>query len=456
MTGRTTLVWVAIAAVLLGYVYFFERPKLGEAERAEAETNRVWSLGFDAVHALQVPLERGGNARVVRDDASRTGWMLEEPLIYPADRSVIDGLIASLQTIDFQGAFDASELDPASFGLGSEREVIRVWEGEGTRELYLGGRTPAGTEVYASLSEDPSRVMMLEDWKASGIKPRLERLRDRQFFFLDPNDVVELEVWIGDERVIAATHDPDSDWQITYPEALPADQERLTRLAQDFYLARASQFVDEPTALASYGLDHPVAKLIFSTANESTTLVLGSGVGHTFVRVGEQKLLFETQERLLKNLPTDAFAFRFKDVIKLDPDRITRLRLEYPREKLRFSFELDEGQWVPEEDDMPIDALRIEDLRYIVEDLDASALETEKDLDALGLAEPSAKLIAYDKDDQELAWLALGDERDGSIAARSSQSDQLWRVPSVVSDDMPLNAADFRREFAVTDEPVDE
>ena len=454
MNLRATLALGLIAAGLGLYVYLVEVRGERERQAQETEARRLLALNADEITALEVPLKGGGQAKLVRKPADDSSdWVLEAPLRFPADASFVASLLSTLAGLESERVIEDPPEDLAVFGLGEARRPVRVWTGEGQPTvLYLGGDTPVNAQLYLALEGRDGEIYTVARGRASALEPRLRDLRDRRLVAFAVDDVERLRVQEHGSLVAEVERKPEAEgggWRVVAPREDLADADRIERALQDLTLARATDFVDEPGELGEYGLDAPELELSIETASGTEQVLIGRVQDKGFVRVGQSETLYETSDRVLMNVPRSLFAFRYKRVLKLDSDSVQRIELSFPREPAAYAFVREEGAWRADDPETQVKSLSVEDVRYALEDLQATGIvEPARELAALGLDPPRVRVRALDGAGVEFGWLELGDPGPQTdLAARSSVNDRVWRVDSDLGVDVPLSLEAFERNF---------
>ncbi len=456
MSFRATIVLGVIAAGLGLYVYLVELQGERSRQQAETEAKRLLSFESEQITALEVPLEGGGSAKLVAaGEGDSRAWSLETPVVFPADARFVSNLLSTLTRLEAETVIEDAPEDLAPFGLGEGRRSVRVWTGEDEPTvLHLGGEAPVGQQLYLARAEESERIYTVMQGQAAALEPRLRDLRDKRLVRFDVDDVKSLQVReYGSlvatvERTEPQAEAEDGGWRVIEPSEDRGDAERIQRALQDLTLARATDFIDQPGALAEYGLDAPELELGIETASGTQQLQISRVQDKGFVRVDAGEVIYRTSDRVLMNVPRSLFAYRYKQVLKLDADSVRRIELDFPREQASYAFVRENESWVSEDAEAPVKSLSVEDVLYAIEDLTATGIEeSAPDLAALGLDPPRVRVRALSASGTELGGLELGDPREEDLAARSSANDRLWRVSNNVGIDVPLSVEAFERNF---------
>lgn len=445
MRAASTLLLLALALGLALYVWLVEIRGDAERERSAAAEKRVLALEPDEVVELELPLSAGQRARLVRGEK---GWELASPITFRADERAVERALDALAGLDSELTLDAPPEGLEAFGLSDgERRAVAARTGERSVRLYLGENAPVGSLRYFALEGD-DRIHAAERSALDPLAPSLFSLRDKRLTLLRTEDVAELQVRVRGSLVVTAVRAEDA-WRLVAPEEAPADAERIERVLDDLVLGRASEFIDEPSGLGTYGLDFPEMELSLARADGAATgFALGQAGGTVYVRVDDARVLYAVPERLLSAVPRHFFDYRYKRVLELDPSAISRIELSFPRDDVTLAFAREQNDWVPEDASLKLEPFAIEDLLYALRSLDASALEPKGATPGpFGLSPPSLRVTAYDDQGTVLGWLELGDIHDSDLAARSSQTDRIWQIPATLADDLPLGRQAFQNHF---------
>lgn len=466
---RGTAILVAAALALGAYVWWFEIRGAEQREAAERAEKRFLGIEQEEVSALDVPLEDGGSARLVREGES---WRLVAPLATPADPDTARNLVRTLVELEAREELPEPGEDLALYGLGEERSEVLVEREEGEPlTVAFGKETPIGSNVYAKL-EGGTAVYLVEKFRRDTLHPELKRLRDKRISNLAWEDVTRFRVFSSGRLLVRAERAPapeeggdpedsgedgEAKWQITEPLVDRGDPSRIRRFLQDLEFARADDFIDEPGAPGEYGLHLPEVELELVADEASERLAIGRLDDEVFAAREGAGVVWEVPERTLDQIPRELFEYRHKLVLELPRDGVHQLEIHFPRDRTSYSFVREGEDWRPADPELGVKAETVEDLLFAIERIEATGIEDAPDEEALGLDLPLVRVVALDEVGVELGWLELADPEAGKgTPAVSSQSERAWRVVNDIGEDVPFGEEAFRNRWLESDAPADE
>jgi hypothetical protein len=445
---RTSFAFVVLAALLGLAVWWFELRGEGEPEQAKL----LLRFEPEEVRWLELPLEGGGRARAARGEGEAGGWRLEQPLAFPADEGVIESALKNLSELEHKQEIPEPAVDASAFGFDEAAGPVRLQVGEvGALEIEVGSATPLGSETYVRRD---GRLYTVEQWRTQNLRPTLLQLRDKRISRLETDQVDGLEILEDGHPFLSAERRGDGggegEWWLLEPQLERADEDQIRRTLSDLTLSRASAFVDEPQEPATYGLDAPRYEVRLRAGDRREVIALGRGSEHAYASVEGRDVVYEIPERVLDALPREPFAFRDKQVLKVDDSQVERIALDFPRDGKRYAFARGEGRFASEDPTVEVDSDKLEDLLFTLSELSAARIiDQTQDPVALGLEPPRVRVSFEDAQAKSLGWLELGDPTpDEGLPARSSRGDRIWRVSNDLGREVPLGEEAFRNNFA--------
>ena len=474
MNPRTTGLLALVAAILGGFIYFYEIQGEPARESLREDERRVHP-GFEAedVEALELETKDGLDARFERRDGR---WRIVSPVSGRADATALDAIAHALTSLPRAGSVE----DPgerAQYGLGTDARAVRFWvEGE-SRGVLIGKATPVGGRVYIAVEGDVSgEVLYVDRYRINALNRSLHELRDRRIFGFDAGEVRTLRLsWPAAEAEteVALAQDASGQWQMGVPVVGRADPLTVRELLSDLSFLRAKGFVDERTeAIESALADSP---LTIHWTLEADHVERRARIGAVF----EEDVLVEGPSGELHTIAVERMDdfkrtvndYRFKMLSEFELDKARRLILEFTSEggeSMRVVASLVESGWTGEPP--RIDPDRAYGLIRALAGLRAEDIFADEmgpnELASLGLAPPRARIRIEDRaapDDatQVLAEIAIGrfDEERGLFAQRvgkaggpeGSETAKVFILPISLVAALPISREAFMRDFEAPD-----
>ena len=481
MNPRTTGLLALAAAILGGFIYFYEIG--GESSRlvAHDEEKRIFpGLVAADVDAIELTTDDGIEARFERQEGR---WRVVSPISGRADATALDAIADALTSLPREGSV-ASAGGLEQYGLGQYvRTVLFEIAGE-PNGLLIGRSTPVGGHVYVARLDDgddadEDEVAYTESYRVNAFKRRLDDLRDRRIFGFEVGDVRTLRVaWPaayagaeGDVEV-ALARDESGEWQMGVPATGRADQQTIRELLSDLSFLHAESFVDERTDAVDAALVHSGITFYWSLDGdhlERRARIAADSEGSLLVE-GPTGELHTIQLERMNDFKRRVSDYRFKMLSEFDLAEARRLILEFADEgegAMRVEAGLGEAGWTSEE--MRIDPNRASDIVRALASLRAEDIIADEmgpnELASLGLSPPRVRLRIEDRaelseETRVLAEVAIGrlDEDRGLFAQRmrgvggiegigSGGEGMVYLLSLSSVEDLPTSRAAFSSEF---------
>jgi hypothetical protein len=272
--GRSLLVLFVAFGGLLAYLYFVDAKK-PVTEPGVEKRDKVFTIDADKIDELKVKSSSGETSTVKK---TKDGWRLVEPLTAKVDESAVTGITSNLASAEIQSIVDEAPKDLQAYGLDKPRiEVAFKTAGDKDyRRLLLGGKAPAGGDLYAQLGGQ-KRVFVIPSFVESSFDRKPFDLRDKQILSFDREKVDRLEVAHGDVKLELTK--AGQDWNITAPVQARADSGAVESIVTRLQSAQMKSLPAEQGAdLKKYGLDKPVATATVGLGSTRATLAFGKAL----------------------------------------------------------------------------------------------------------------------------------------------------------------------------------
>jgi len=456
MNPRTTGMLAVVAALLGGFVYFYEIG--GEATRKSAEQaeKRIFA-GLDAIdiEAITLRTQDGIEAHFGRSEGSGS-WELLDPWRAPADGIALDGIAGALANLSRAGRVE-TPTGLAEYGLADDAQIVRFEVNGEPKGLRIGRSTPLGGNLYvAPLGSEI--VSYVATFKLNALKRELADLRDRSILSFEPADVTALSlVWPGSEIVFEKQ---GGAWTMRSPVEELADAMTVRDLLTDLSYLRAAGFADEQSAARSAAMEEVALEFRLTTSGEMQRVTIGGLLdGQRLVR-GPTGQIFTIAPERLDDFERTVPAYRFRTLSEFEVSAARRLVLRFETEvgeQRVVEARLEGAGWIGQ--DPSIDSERAADLVREMARLRAMTIVADAmgaaERASIGLAPPrvSIRIEAEQKAEAEadvgpLAEVAIGrlHEQRGLYAQRVGDP-KIYLLDSGVARDLPISWQAFGSRF---------
>jgi hypothetical protein len=264
---------------------------------------------------------------------------------------------------------------------------------------------------------------------------------------LDENSVTGLELKKKDAPPVLLTKS-GSDWKITEPRPLAADQTTVSSLLSTVSSLNSDRLVEDKGAnLERYGLASPAFELdVTEKDNKTQRLLLGDDTpagGGVYAALAGDPRVFTLAEYHKTALDKSLNDLRDKRLLTVTPDKVSRLEISGKQGDIEFGHNKDEWQ-ILKPKPMRADTLAVSELVSKLTDarMDLSGAATESD-SAFAKDAPFATVKLTDESSTQ--QLQIRKAKD-VYYARSSQVEGAYKLDSSVADSLNKKVDDFRNK----------
>jgi TolB-like protein len=347
---RTSIILAALAALLLGFILWFERGSLTSGELEKRKSSAIPELVRERVSRLEI--QRAGTTTVlVRELHDEDGdepeiWRVEAPYRASADRDAVDTLLGELEFLDARRRLeDISADDRKRFGFEQPRYRLWFTVGDRRESILVGNESPRGDGVYVQAA-DPRLAFVAS-------KDLLETLAQEPAHYhtkeLHAGATMSgaIELSLSDaEGERAVRKQADGSWTLVRPALGLASEPAISEVIQAFDGLRAKHFVEaNAKSLGGYGLDKPRFELslraVSTGGTQSETRLRVGGAcsphpGESHVTIDGHEISCVLDEDLAK-LRKPLAALREARMLPWDDDAIASLQLDRGDRSLRLA-----------------------------------------------------------------------------------------------------------------------
>jgi uncharacterized protein DUF4340 len=279
---------------------------------------------------------------------------------------------------------------------------------------------------------------------------------------LTQDDITKLEVKTkaGDDVVLNRVG--PSNWKITSPKPLVADQEAVSSMLYNLSpMDGATLIEDKASDLKQFGLADPEAQVSATGKDGKTQTVLVGDETPTgdsaYVMVSGESKVYSVPKNTKTNLDKSLKDLRDKRLMPVDFDRVTSVDISGG--KLHMSFGSDDGKWTVHSPanlrgDTSMMETIIEKLRTATMDPSTSDTEMKKDAGLYASGSLVATIKATDPSGSQELQIR---KTSGGYYTKTTAMDGVFKVPNDLGDAVNKDAEDYRekRVFDFAEEDPD-
>lgn len=268
---------------------------------------------------------------------------------------------------------------------------------------------------------------------------------------LTQDDITKLEVKTkaGDDVVLSRSG--PSNWKITSPKPLVADQEAVSSMLYNMSPMDGATLIEEKAGdLKQFGLADPEAQVSATAKDGKTQTVLIGDETPTgdsaYAMVSGESKVYSVPKNTKTNLDKGLKDLRDKRLVPVDFDKITSVDISGG--KLHMSFGSDDGKWTVHSPanlrgDTSMMETIIEKLRTSTMDPSTSDADMKKDAGLYASGTAIATVKATDPSGSQELQIR---KTSGGYYAKTTAMDGVYKVPNELGDAVNKDAEDFREK----------
>lgn len=441
MSFRTTLILGVIAALMGAYIYIVEIKGKQKKVEAEETARLIFDIGenpkFDSITLRKATEE----VRLVHSETDE-GWKIVYPIKYPADQTAAEAIINEIRGLKSNSEIKETA-DLKEFGLASPEITLSARYGSKEINLAIGDENPIDSSLYVRTGD--GKVYTVDSYTKIYFAKNLFDLRDKEVLKIkNDSDVKKLIISTKGSSVTleAETGEILSDWEITSPVKVDADDEKVSDMVRELRYMRALSFhpVSQSKAL---GFEEPVATVEIFLGNEFAKIeaLLSKKGDKAYVMIQSTLDIMEIGPGTIDNLSANANELTERRVSRFDRFEAEAIKVT---SKEHGEFELkrkEDGSWefTAPAKELALDSA-VSDFLSSMENLEARDLPTIS-AKAAGIGRIKYSIIG--EDGKILAEVEVGNTLDDKgIYVKNSKKTQVFLVP--VGTKFPSRVDDFK------------
>ena len=268
---------------------------------------------------------------------------------------------------------------------------------------------------------------------------------------LTQDDITKLEVKKKDGDDVVLDRAGTSNWKITSPKPLVADQESVSTILYNLSPMDGATLIDDKAAdLKQFGLADPEAQVSATGKDGKThTILVGDETptgNAAYVMVSGDSKVYSVPKNTKTNLDKGLNDLRDKRLMPVDFDKLTSVEINGA--KLHLTFGSDDGQWTVRSpanlrgDTSKMETI-IEKLRTSTMDPSAPDADMKKAASLFASGAPIAVVKATDASGSQELQIR---KTSGGYYAKTTAMDGVYKVPNELGDALNKDAEDFREK----------
>jgi len=459
---RTTLILLAVFAVLLAVVLVFE----SKGKKDSAAKNKESVLVDAAASDIQkIELKRADGTIVLQRD-DKGGWRLSSPLESKADTTEADGLASSLAGLRVDRVVEKDAKDLKTYGIPQTEVSLWIKGRTAPVRLLVGMENPLDKSLFAKREDDP-RVVLLASYLKTNLEKKVFDFREKAVFKFETADVKKVRLTAKGVSWEAARE--GDGWAFEAPFRALAVKSKIDGLLDSLANLKATEFVSEnknSAEIKKLGLGKPEYEVGLSlpTANKEIVFSLHKADGKSYAMSSEAtKIVAFDASSLLADLerkPDELREKKVADFSSWEADKVSVKKggftLGAVKEKVK-----DEEKWLldtPAKD--PADGTKVDAFLRRIEGLEAAGfVDNSKNPAEFGLDRPAAEIRVRTKDvenklKETVLFIGKEDPAKKQVIIKNAKLEYLFRVDAAFLSDLPKGAKDWKSEPPKAEEPA--
>jgi hypothetical protein len=288
-------------------------------------------LNLAKIHYDSIQVHSTGSPTLtLESDATRSIWLMKQPVVARADTAKINQLLANLQALQVrQFVSDDPKADLESYGLQTSPQTpelsLSFWNGTNmAAELEVGATLTNFTNFAFARRQDPSNVVIIErtvlrPWQSSSTN-----FLDYHLISVSPDTIGTIAAQGQDN--FTAEKQASGRWLIRGATTFPADARLMHDWLASFTNIQTQVEKTVATDFTPYGLTHPLLQF---------TLQSAAGPGSSNSTIAQIEFGTNNSDRVFERRPDESFV---NYITPDDFDRLPRVSWQL-RDRAIWSFD---------------------------------------------------------------------------------------------------------------------
>jgi Domain of unknown function (DUF4340) len=324
---RSTLALVVVLVGLGAYIYFVTWKRADNADTPKKD--KVFNVASDKIDEITITQASGDGATAKKENGN---WKLVAPGATPADDSEISAVANTLSNAEVVRVVDDNPASLNDYGLSNPRvQVAFKADGGQQHKLYLGEKTPTGSDLFARRDDD-KKVFLIAAFQETSLNKSAFDLRDKSILKIDRDKIDSVDLTAGSQLVTIGKD--GGEWKLKKPIEVRTDYGTVEGLIGKLQTARMKSIAAEnvsPADLKKYGLDKPQATVDLHAGSAKATLEIGSKAedNTVYARDASKPMVVTVENSLLDDIKKAPDDYRRKDLFEFRAYNATHVEITH-------------------------------------------------------------------------------------------------------------------------------
>lgn len=443
MKTKNTLILLALVAGVAAFIIFYEK-KQPNTEEAERRSQNVVNFKPDKIDGIMI---QNGDDRIELRRRDKK-WRLEAPIKDQADSSLVDTLLAELESWEKNSTITAKEVEAdknklSEFGLTKPKLRLKLTGQDAPPEILFGKDAALEGKMYVRF-ENSKETYVTPQIVKKDIDRKADDYRDRKLTDLNTTQVlrVVLKTATGEMEL----EKKGDHWEVLRPLRARGDDQKIGDLIAQVTTARIQQFVaDDRGDLHPYGLAEPRGSITLFGENDKSAgrtdssrgeqgqmLQIGgapekekSQVYARFTSRGFVYTLPKKIEELLNTKPND---LRDRHLARIDKNILDRVTIEAAGKDKTVLARKDDKWSIANRKNAPANAAEVEHMIDVVTNDQVTKFveDVASNLSKYGLDKPALQVTFSSFASENTAETKAGEHPFATIAFGKIEGDSVY------------------------------
>ena len=447
MKIKTTVILLVVFAVLLAFVMLFESKTKPKKEGED----KLVDLSSSDIERITLKKE---DETIAFKKENGEDWLITEPLEAKADSTEVNRLAEGFSSLAIERVVDKQGGDVTKYEIPKKELTLWYKNKPQPVKILIGMENPLDNALFAKKEDDP-RIVLISSSLKSILDKKTFDFRQKDVFKFEPADVSVIKLRAKDIRWEAQKK--DTDWFFRKPVAALAKKTQIEDILRTLADLKAKEFISDEKHdedMKKSGLAEPeyLISLALSSQNQEIIFSLHKEGENAFATTSLSSKIISVDGQALSSLEKKEGDLREKQVLVFSSWEAQKLQIKAAPLALTAIKSQDEKWFLDGTPKEEADKSRVETFLRKIESLEATEfIDSPKNLEEYGLAQPHAEVVIWtkenEKEKQSRLLVGLEDKEKKQVVVKNPTLEYLFLVDSSFLAEFPKDAKDWKAQI---------